>query len=276
MTVIVAPVSKARWHSICTDCAGAIDSLVELLQGRFSQGVMERICQQRSGLFPSPEEIDLSCSCPDWAEMCKHVAAVLYGVGARLDQQPELLFQLHKIDAMELIAKAGDELPLSKNRPAAAKVLGEGEDLSALFGLDIAQNTKPSKKPVDGLPPKLKQSRIESTKKKPLKKTAAKKTGGDDEKKSGVKTTSGVKKTRKTRQRKLTPAARRKMAEAARARWQARKMKIEEQAGKEIPVTKRTALKPAKGGSAAAGRKRLSELAKVHRAEQGKKAAKKD
>ena len=176
---------------------------------------------------------------------------------------------------MELIAKAGDELPLSKNRPAAAKVLGEGEDLSALFGLDIAQNTKLSEKPVDGLPPKLKQSRIKSTKKKPLKKTAAKKTSGDDEKKSGVKTTSGVK-TPSSGSEKVDSFRQRKMAEAARARWQARKMKIEEQASEEIPFTKRSALKPAKGSIAAAGRKRLSKLAKVHWAEQGKRAAKKD
>ena len=94
VTVKVAPVAKARWKSICKDCAGAIDSLVELLQGRFSKGVMERVCRQKTGLFPSPDEIQLSCSCPDWADMCKHVAAVLYGIGARLDQQPDLLFRL--------------------------------------------------------------------------------------------------------------------------------------------------------------------------------------
>ena len=108
VAVKVAPVAKARWKSICQDCAGAIDSLVELLQGRFSKGVMERICMQKTGLFPSPNEIKLSCSCPDWADMCKHVAAVLYGIGARLDQQPELLFRLHAVDEKELIAEAGD------------------------------------------------------------------------------------------------------------------------------------------------------------------------
>src|SRR5207249_10803134 len=99
----VAPVGKARWKSICNDCAGAIDSLVELLQGRLSQRVMERICRETQGLFPTPEEIQLSCSCPDWADMCKHVAAVLYGVGARFDHQPELLFRLRAVDEMELI-----------------------------------------------------------------------------------------------------------------------------------------------------------------------------
>src|SRR6202521_611305 len=103
----VAPVAKSRWKSICEDCAGAIDSLVELLQGRFSKGVMERICRQNHGLFPAPKEIALSCSCPDWADMCKHVAAVLYGIGARFDRQPELLFRLHDVDHAELITKAG-------------------------------------------------------------------------------------------------------------------------------------------------------------------------
>src|SRR5690349_23413428 len=138
VAVKVKPVTKARWKAICTDCAGAIDSLVELLQGRFSKGVMERICRQDTGLFPSPREIELSCSCPDWAGMCKHVAAVLYGIGARFDQQPELLFRLHNVDEKELIAGAGTTLPQAKKAPAASRVLDD-EDLSALFGLDIAQ-----------------------------------------------------------------------------------------------------------------------------------------
>src|SRR6266851_1375204 len=137
VAVKVAPVTKARWKSICEDCAYAIDSLVELLQGRFSKGVMERVCRQKTGLFPSPAEIKLSCSCPDWAGMCKHVAAVLYGIGARLDQQPDLLFRLHDVDEKELIAGAGQALPLARKAPAAKKVLG-GADLSALFGLEMA------------------------------------------------------------------------------------------------------------------------------------------
>jgi uncharacterized Zn finger protein len=133
-------VAKGRWQSICTDCAGAIDSLIELLQGRFSKGVMERVCRQKTGLFPSPDEIQLSCSCPDWAGMCKHVAAVLYGIGARLDHQPELLFRLHSVDEKELIAGAGEALPQANRAPAAGKVLG-GEDLAALFGLEMGQGT---------------------------------------------------------------------------------------------------------------------------------------
>ena len=139
--VKVAPVAKPRWKSICADCAGAIDSLIELLQGRFSKAVMERVCRQKTGLFPSPSEIQLSCSCPDWASMCKHVAAVLYGIGARLDQQPDLIFRLHNVDEKELIAGAGTGLPQAKAAPAGSKVL-DGEDLSALFGLDMEQDTE--------------------------------------------------------------------------------------------------------------------------------------
>src|SRR5881409_3482061 len=108
--VTVGPVPRARWSAICKECSGAIDSLVELLQGRFSKGVMTRLCEERVGLFPSPKDILFTCSCPDWASMCKHVAAVLYGIGARLDQQPELLFTLRKVDQQDLIARAGKGL----------------------------------------------------------------------------------------------------------------------------------------------------------------------
>ena len=142
VAVKVTPVPKPRWNSVCRDCGGAIDSLIELLQGRFSKGVMERICQHKTGLFPSPGEITLSCSCPDWATMCKHVAAVLYGIGARLDEQPELLFRLRKVNEKELIARAGAGLPLTKKGPAAGKVL-DGSDLAEVFGLEMGQGAQP-------------------------------------------------------------------------------------------------------------------------------------
>lgn len=143
VAVKVTPVPKPRWNAVCRDCAGAIDSLVELLQGRFSKGVMERICQHKTGLFPSPGEIELSCSCPDWATMCKHVAAVLYGIGARLDEQPELLFRLRKVNEQELIARASTGLPLAKKGgPAAGRVL-DGSDLAEVFGLEMAQGAPP-------------------------------------------------------------------------------------------------------------------------------------
>jgi len=135
--VSIAPVAKARWKSICRDCTGSIDSLIELLQGRLAKGVMDRVCREGDGLFPSPGEIKLACSCPDWADMCKHVSAVLYGVGARLDEKPQLLFVLRGVDENELIAGAGHDLPLSRATPGAAKVLND-TDVAALFGLEMA------------------------------------------------------------------------------------------------------------------------------------------
>jgi uncharacterized Zn finger protein len=181
VAIKVAPVAKTRWRSICSDCAGAIDSLIELLQGRLSKSVMERVCRQQTGLFPSPREITLSCSCPDWADMCKHVAAVLYGIGARLDQQPDLLFRLHNVDENELIANAGKALPQANKAPAGTKVLG-GEDLSALFGLDIADGTE-ADSPVPSGPMK-KRSKATSVKKVPVRSVSKGKPGAAGRKQS--------------------------------------------------------------------------------------------
>ncbi len=134
--VTVATVATDRWQSIGRDCSGSIDSMVELLQGKLSKPVMERICKPQTGLFPSPGDIRFSCSCPDWAAMCKHVAAVLYGIGARLDQQPELLFKLRGVDARDLIAQAGAGIPKSCARATGARVLQDSA-LDDVFGLEM-------------------------------------------------------------------------------------------------------------------------------------------
>ncbi len=173
ITVNIAAVPKKQWQDIGAECAGTIDSLVELLQGRLSKGVMERICQPGKGLFPSPREISFDCSCPDWAAMCKHVAAVLYGVGARLDEKPELLFTLRKVDAKELVARASADLPLSKPLPGRGKVLDDTK-IAGIFGIemaeiaDVAVNRKPSarKKPTTKKKPLARKKKIVPVKKK--------------------------------------------------------------------------------------------------------------
>jgi uncharacterized Zn finger protein len=138
VAITIAPVAAKRWRAICRDCSGTIDSLVELLAGRLAKGVMDRVCREGDGLFPAPEEIKLSCSCPDWADMCKHVAATLYGVGARLDERPQLLFVLRGVDEGELLSGAGENLIQSQPLPAAGKVLAD-DDVAALFGLELAE-----------------------------------------------------------------------------------------------------------------------------------------
>lgn len=145
----IAAVADARWKALAKECTGSIASLVELLQGKLSKAVMERICQPKTGLFRAPKEIQFDCSCPDWATMCKHVAAVLYGVGARLDAQPELLFTLRQVDASELVTQAAT-LPIkAKKTPARGKVLDDAQ-LADVFGIemdspDAVPDTKPAK-----------------------------------------------------------------------------------------------------------------------------------
>jgi uncharacterized Zn finger protein len=141
--IAIAPVAAKRWKGICRDCAGTIDSLIELLQGRLAKGVMDRVCREGDGLFPQPSEIKLSCSCPDWADMCKHVAGALYGIGARLDTTPRLLFELRGVDESELVAGADQGAGRLNSAPRSAKVLADG-DVAALFGLEMAENAGPN------------------------------------------------------------------------------------------------------------------------------------
>jgi uncharacterized Zn finger protein len=139
----IAAAPKAQWQAICRDCAGGIDSLVELLQGRFSKAVMERLCRQGEGLFPEPSRIKFTCNCLDYADMCKHVAAVLYGVGARLDHKPELLFQLRAVDESDLLLNLDPSVTLSATKAAGDRIL-PADDVSALFDLDMAPDDPPA------------------------------------------------------------------------------------------------------------------------------------
>jgi uncharacterized Zn finger protein len=154
--IAIAKTIADKWNKIVYECAGRIDSLIELLQGKFSKAVMQIMTHPEKGLFPHPKEIKLSCSCPDWADMCKHVAAVLYGVGARLDTKPEELFMLRQVDHIELIAKAGTGALTQPSTDQRDHMLDEG-DLSSLFGIDIGDTSQ-------------KELSVSTQDKKPLKK----------------------------------------------------------------------------------------------------------
>ncbi len=133
--IAIRALEQPRWKTVIEHCSGHIDSLVELLQGKFSQGVMEIITCKERGLFPAPKQISMDCSCPDGAVMCKHVAAVLYGVGARLDESPELFFQLRNVDHSELINAAGTAIAVS--RTAKPEKTLKTKNLSEIFGIDL-------------------------------------------------------------------------------------------------------------------------------------------
>lgn len=150
VNITIKKVAAEKWDSIVSECSGKIDSLIELLQGKFSKAVMDIITHPEKGLFPHPDEIKLNCSCPDWAEMCKHVAAVLYGIGARLDHSPEELFILRQANHADLIAKAGTTSLTKHAVDDGEQLLGES-DLSSLFGIDLSSElgslqAKPMKK----------------------------------------------------------------------------------------------------------------------------------
>ena len=137
--ISIAPVPVRQWGAIRKESAGRIGSLVELLRGKLASEVMDVVTRKGTGLFPSPKEIRMECSCPDWASLCKHLAAVLYGVGVRLDEQPELLFLLRGVDHEELITEAA-AAPVAAGVPEAGKALGlDASGLSALFGIDVEE-----------------------------------------------------------------------------------------------------------------------------------------
>ena len=136
VNILVAPVAQQKWHRIVTQAAGKIDSLIELLQGKISKGLMQIVTSKADGLFPHPKEINFKCSCPDWAQMCKHVAAVLYGVGARIDDNPQDLFVLRQANYEDLIAHAS-KMPFDNFATAASANVIHDEDLASLFDIDI-------------------------------------------------------------------------------------------------------------------------------------------
>ena len=173
----IKEIPKKNWMRIRKKCEGQLDSLQELLAGNFPKDLQEIFTTKGEGLFPSPKEISFDCSCPDWASMCKHVSATLYGVGARLDEDPELFFKLRNVKIKDLISQAVSAKTsklLSQSKKKSQKALDD-TDLSSLFGIDLAETSKgkTAKKTVPNLP-KPTKSVTGKAKVKSLKKIIAK------------------------------------------------------------------------------------------------------
>ena len=155
----IKPISTKHWKEVQRKCSGEIGSILELLQGKLSDGVMQVVSDPSKGLFPRPSEIELDCDCPDGATMCKHIAAVLYGVGARLDHNPELLFHLRDVKYHDLVPEKLDLI--SPKKGARRQPKGE---LSNLFGIELDESTpkgksSPRKKTSEIAPPPPKRKR---------------------------------------------------------------------------------------------------------------------
>ena len=144
VSVSVKPLSQTKWSSLKKNCTGKIGSLLELLQGKLSDEIMSIVTDKNNGLFPLLGEISYNCNCPDSASMCKHISAVMYGIGARLDQQPELLFLLRGVDRNELItAGITDDTIIGKGSRRSRRRSIAGSDLENVFGVELEQRDTP-------------------------------------------------------------------------------------------------------------------------------------
>ena len=142
--ITIAELPKKQWVALKQACAGQIGSLIELIQGKLSKNVLEIITRKDGGLFPKPAEIKMDCSCPDWAGLCKHLAAVLYGVGAKLDTNPELFFLLRGVDHHELVA--ADVSAIAGGVAAGVATLEESS-LASVFGIELDGAAEAAGKP---------------------------------------------------------------------------------------------------------------------------------
>jgi len=133
--VKIKPLSEARWQHLQSQCAGRVSSLLDLLAGKLGDEVMKIITDPNEGLFPQPKEIKVICTCPDWADLCKHAAAVLYGIGLRFDAQPELFFKLRGVDHSILVDSASSALDAKALASDAPQIASD--DLADVFGIDL-------------------------------------------------------------------------------------------------------------------------------------------
>ena len=136
-TILIEPLAEAKWERIKKRCQGGIGSLIELLQGKLSDEIMTVVTDPADGLFPTSEEIKLDCSCPDWASLCKHVAAILYGVGAKLDQEPELLFKLRGVDHRELIDEGTVTTAIEGTSRSTRRRILDPSSIGDVFGIEL-------------------------------------------------------------------------------------------------------------------------------------------
>ncbi len=122
----LAPPDEERVEALATLCAGKIDSLLSLLEGRVDEALLQQLCDPDNGLLPDARDWHISCSCPDWSDPCPHAAAAMYALGVLLDSQPELLFTLRSIDSASLLRK-----------PEHTSDAFDAATLSATFGIDL-------------------------------------------------------------------------------------------------------------------------------------------
>ena len=141
VSIAIAPLDPEKWERLKAQCLGKIGGLMELLSGSLSDEVMREVTDLEHGLFPAPREMKLGCTCPDYAGLCKHLAATLYAAGSRFDTQPALLFALRGVDPQEMLERNTAEAIAQLTAPAeerdASRAMAlEGADLADIFGIE--------------------------------------------------------------------------------------------------------------------------------------------
>lgn len=211
VTVQIKTLPAKRWNAVKQRCSGQIGSLLELLEGRLSDRVMEVVTDRKQGLFPLPGEMSFRCSCPDWAVMCKHVAAVLYGVGNRFDHRPELLFELRGVNHEELIQADAEAAVSAATQRGKAKRLAS-EDLADVFGIELGDGEAPPR-PAATSPSRKTTTKAGATRNGGKKAKTARKTKAVKKAKAAATNNTG-KKTKKVKAAKKTKKTTKKKAAA--------------------------------------------------------------
>lgn len=249
LRIRIATLPAKKWNHVKRRCAGQIGSLIELLQGRLSDSVMEVVTDRQDGLFPLPGEISFHCDCPDWAVMCKHVAAVMYGVGARLDKKPELLFTLRGVNHDELIETNAEEALSAATTGGRRSKRLAASDLSDVFGIDIdVGSSEESPRAATG-----KKRKAKAKKKMPAKRATKRKTAGSAEKKASKtktgKTKTGKKKAGKKKAGAKKAGAKRNSVKRATKKTVRKKTVKKKVAPRKVVVKKKAVKKTAKIGT---------------------------
>jgi uncharacterized Zn finger protein len=208
ITIQIRPLAAPCWKKLKTQCGSQIGSLVELLQGKLSKSVMGIVTHRQTGLFPTPKEIEMFCSCPDWAGMCKHIAATLYAVGSRLDHEPELFFKLRQVDHLDLIAQV--DFSEAKPKSIGKKRIAVNQ-LADVFGIEL-ENPEQTAGPVVSAKP-VRRRKFESLEEKANVRTVKTKPKAKKSSASGSNANA--------RSKPVPAEARQRIAKALKERWEA-------------------------------------------------------
>jgi len=149
--VKINPITKKKWINIKNKCKGKIHSVQELLDGKMPEELSSLLIDLNEGLFPKSEEIQFTCTCPDGVNLCKHIAAVLYGVGSKLDNDSQLFFTLRGVTVNDLVTEVVEATrrELMEKTSNNSRRFIDDADVSRLFGISMQQVSVPKEQTKD-------------------------------------------------------------------------------------------------------------------------------